>query len=65
MVEPLVSELGFMGGSEVGREILNGACEPPPSADKYARAFIKALESPPHLRNRPQPVTPTAIFSNR
>ena len=64
MVKALVSELGFLEDSEVGVETLNGACEPPHFTDKNSRTFIKVLVSPPHPRNRPQPIVPMATFSN-
>ena len=43
IVEPLVSELGFLGNTEAGKAILAGTYKPPPSIDQYSKAYIKAL----------------------
>jgi hypothetical protein len=54
MMEPLRSELGFLGTTEAARQILAGTYVPPPGVDEMTRQFLSALQAtaPLHPDNR-------------
>ena len=45
MTEPLRSALGFLGTTEVARQILAGTYEPPSEVDEQTRHFLSILQA--------------------
>ena len=50
MMEPLISELSFLGDSNAYDQILQGTYSPPSSLDKYSITYIKELVKPIFLQ---------------
>ena len=62
MIELLVSDLAFLGNSNICNQILSGMCIHLASTNKYSKAFIKALAKPTELLNLPKVVISTKVL---
>ena len=54
MVEPLLSDLGFLGDSSSCNSILKGTYTSPDSLDDYSKAFLCKLAKPTNIINPPK-----------
>jgi hypothetical protein len=43
MMEPLVSDLGYLADTQTAQEILDGTYEPPADLDPYTKLFLREL----------------------
>ena len=59
MVEPLVSDLGYLADTDAAEIILNGTYEIPADLDPYAALLIHELRMPESLRR--QPLIPSVV----
>ena len=58
----LVQDIGFLQDTEQYQRILNSSYNPPPSLDKYVKAYIAALVKPTSLQNTLQEIISTEVF---
>jgi hypothetical protein len=65
MVEPLLSDLGYLADTPKAQAILNGTYNPPPSVDYYARLFLRELYMPDNVRAQPMTDVDVTPQSNR
>ena len=63
MIEPLVSDLGYLADTPEAEAILNGTYQAPTGTDPYARLLLEELKMPDNVINNPMlqtDVTPEA-----
>ena len=53
MIEPLLTDLGYLADTPEAAAILEGSYIPPPETDKYAILFLQELRMPENVRNNP------------
>ena len=48
--EPLVHDIGYLAENDAAEQILQGSYQPPPTTDKFTRALIQELSTPPCIQ---------------
>jgi hypothetical protein len=65
MVEPLLSDLGYLANTPEAQAILDGTYNPPPAVGYCARLFLRELYMPNNVRNQPMTEIDVMPQSNR
>lgn len=65
MMEPLLSDLGYLGDTTEADEILQGTYQPPAGTDYYAKLFLRELRMPDNVKLHPMPQMDVTPEGNR
>ena len=65
MVEPLLSDLGYLADTPEAEVILKGTYRAPVGTDPYARLLLDELKMPDNVINNPMPQTEITPNANR
>ena len=65
MVEPLVSDLGYLTDTPQAEAVLNGTYRVPTGTELYARLLLEELKMPDNVINNPIPQTDVTPEANK
>lgn len=65
MIEPLLSDLGYLADTPEAESILNGTYQPPAGVDYYAKLFLRELRMPENVRRNPMTSTTVTPAANK